>query len=80
MKKVIIYCASLDRGGAERVTVYLADHLVRNGIECDILTEKFGKNEYSVPRGIERISISSTKKPFALKKINLIRREIKKRS
>ena len=60
------------------ITVYLADYLVHNGIECSILTERFGKNEYSVPDGIERISISSTKKPFALKKIGLIRREIQK--
>ncbi len=78
MDKVIIYCTSLERGGAERVTVYLADYLVRNEIECKILTEKFGKNEYLVPDGVERISISNSKNPFCLKKIGLLRREIKK--
>ncbi len=78
MKKIIIYCTSLDRGGAERVTVYLTEYLIHNGIECEILTERFGKNEYAVPDGVKRVSISSTKKPFAFKKVSLLRREIKK--
>lgn len=54
MKKLIIYNTSLSRGGAERVTVYLAEYMVKNGVACDIITQKIAKNEYDVPEGVVR--------------------------
>ena len=59
MKKLLIFNKSLARGGAERVTVYLADYMVKNGVSCDILTETISKNEYDAPSGVERITLKS---------------------
>ena len=58
MKKVLIYNTSLSRGGAERVTVYLAEFLKKSNIECEIITERIEKNEYQVPNGIKRVVLS----------------------
>ena len=58
MKKILIYNTSLSRGGAERVTVYLADHIAKKGIPCDIVTEKVAPQEYDVPNGVNRICLS----------------------
>ena len=58
MKKALIYNMSLARGGAERVTVYLAEYLARNGVACDIITERVYDHEYDVPNGVNRICLS----------------------
>ena len=70
MKKVVIYNMSLARGGAERVTVYLADYLVQNGVACDIVTECVYGYEYDVPKGVQRKSLTSGKK-FVAKLLEL---------
>ena len=74
MKKLLIINNSLARGGAERVTVYLADYMVKNGVPCDILTETISKNEYDVPDGVQRLTLKA-KKYFS--KVREIRRVIK---
>lgn len=76
MKKLVIYNASLERGGAERVTVYLADYMVKNGIPCRIITSTIGKNEYAVPNNVDRIAISKKRK-LGIKDILNLRKEIK---
>ncbi len=75
MKKLIIYNTSLSRGGAERVTVYLAEHMIKNNIACDIITERIEKNEYEVPNGVERKCLTASKNYFA--KLCELRRLIK---
>ena len=59
MNKLLIYNKSLSRGGAERVTVYLANYMVKRGIKCEILTEKVAHKEYEVPNGVKRTSLRS---------------------
>ena len=59
MKKVIIYVDSLNRGGAEHVSVTLAEYMVKHNVECVLLTERICENEYDVPNGVKRISINA---------------------
>lgn len=47
MGKLVIYVDSLSRGGAEHVSVTLADYAAHHGIECILLTERILQNEYS---------------------------------
>ena len=61
MKKVAFFVNSLERGGAERVTVRLAEYFYRNGIQCYVITNRTGNNEYPVPDGVERFSLSTKK-------------------
>ena len=75
MKKLIIYNTSLSRGGAERVTVYLAEYVVKNGILCDIITQRIAPQEYDVPTGVERKCLTAGKNYFA--KLCELRRLIK---
>ena len=60
MNRLLIYNTSLSRGGAERVTVYLADYMVKHGVKCDIVTQRIDKLEYSVPEGVSRQCLKST--------------------
>ena len=76
MKKLTIFITTLDRGGAERVTIYLADYMVKHGAECQIVTSTVGLNEYSVPDGINRIAISNRRR-MGLKGILKLRSKIK---
>lgn len=57
MGKLVIYVDSLSRGGAEHVSVTLADYAAHHGIECILLTERILQNEYPVPKGVKRISL-----------------------
>lgn len=54
MKKIAIVCGSLNRGGAERVTVHLSTWFVSQGYDVRIITAIQGKNEYEVPDGVTR--------------------------
>ena len=55
MNKLLIYSAWLRRGGAERVTVRLAEYMVSHGIPCDIVTSHKSSDEYELPCGVGRI-------------------------
>jgi len=41
MGKLVIYVDSLSRGGAEHVSVTVADYAAHHGIECILLTENY---------------------------------------
>lgn len=74
MKKVIIFVDSLMRGGAERVSVYLADYFVKHGLACQIVTQRKGEKEYALPEGVERTVLSGKgipQKILALRKVLL---------
>lgn len=79
VKKIVIFNSCLERGGAERVTVYLADYFARNGIGCDIITLKTGNNEYEVPRNVNRYSLDRQGK-HGLANIFALRSLLKKSS
>lgn len=54
---IIIHLDSLSRGGAERVTINLARYLIGHGYSCSIVTERTGKFEYGIPKGVKRFSL-----------------------
>ncbi len=54
MKKIAIVCGTLNRGGAERVTLHLATWFATQGHDVHIITAAQGCNEYEVPAGISR--------------------------
>lgn len=58
MKKLAIICGTLSRGGAERVTVCLADYMNRNGVPAVIITGDRSEKEYDPPAGVQRISLA----------------------
>lgn len=58
MKKLVIICASLSRGGAERVAVYLSKYMVDRGVETTIVTADRKENEYVPFDGVVRYSLS----------------------
>ena len=76
MKKIIIYLNSLSRGGAEHVSVILSEYLVKNNVECILLTANTKDNEYNIPNGVRRISLNYSKK--YIKKIYEMRKILKK--
>lgn len=56
MKKLAIL-SSLSRGGAEHVSVYLAEYMVHHGIPCDFITLSKGEREYTLPQGVRRLNV-----------------------
>lgn len=52
--RIAVFCGSLYRGGAERVTIYLAKGLRRLGYYTEIITCSRKEYEYDVPDGVER--------------------------
>lgn len=56
MKKVLFYIYSLNKGGAERVLLTLAQKLSEE-YEVLILTDKYEEREYELPDGIQRINL-----------------------
>ena len=54
MNKVAIINTSLRRGGSERVTVILAEHLNKIGVNTEIITIYKDEDEYSFPNNIKR--------------------------
>jgi len=57
MKRVGIVCGSLSRGGAERVTIHLAEYLNKNGVNTDIITVDKVPKEYTT--SARRIMLNS---------------------
>ncbi len=54
VKKLAIIVDSLVRGGAERVSIYLASYFKCHGWDCDIITFVKRNNEYELPKNIKR--------------------------
>lgn len=72
MKKIIVFLDSLSRGGAERVSVYLANYFVKSGYVCQIVTLRKGEKEYPVPDGVVRTVLPAGRmdqKILALRKV-----------
>mgnify|MGYP001851818649 CR=1 FL=1 len=69
MGKIALACGSLSRGGAERITLYLAQFFQENGRDVVIVTGGIGKNEYPIPKGIKRISLNTDKHTNAVKSL-----------
>lgn len=61
MKKIAILSGTLARGGAERVSLYLADKLRDFGVETVLVTMNVAPNEYSVPNGVRRVNVTEQK-------------------
>lgn len=59
-KKVAIYCIRLTRGGAERVSVYLAHTFVEKNWKCYLIIDEHLGGEYEVPNGVECIELKSS--------------------
>lgn len=76
MKKLAIVIPYLSRGGAERVTIYLAEYINRHGIRCDIITFCEWEYEYSVPENVRRINLLD-KNESKIKLIPRLRKIIK---
>lgn len=55
LKKVAFYINSLDKGGAQRVIVNLAEFLHQNGTEIVLVTTRKAEEEYLVSAGIRRV-------------------------
>ena len=53
--KIAFYMSSLAKGGAQRVIINLAEHLIKQEIEVIIVTTKVEREEYPLPTGVKRI-------------------------
>ena len=82
MKKLGIVTGSMSRGGAERVSLALAQYFSSKGIEVVLLTSTVASVEYEVPSSIKRIAldqeVKSSNKIMRLPQlISIMRRTIK---
>lgn len=59
--KTVLFISSLSGGGAERVTVNLANFLSRNGHSVDVITMSNKKDTYKLDGGVRRISLLDEK-------------------
>ena len=57
MKNLAIFCGSLSHGGAERVSIYLAEHLLIYDVVTTLITRTVSQTEYSVPNGVRRLNV-----------------------
>ena len=78
MNKIVIVCGSLGKGGAERITIYLAKYLQNRGIKTFIATGGKREVEYECPEGVERYILDEIEeKNIILRKgISLLRYQI----
>lgn len=76
LKKLGIIVGSLTRGGAERVSIYIASYFKSHGWDCDIITFTKQENEYELPDGIKRF-IAYENKAGIFEKIIKLRNKIK---
>lgn len=54
MKKLAVICSSLYRGGAERISIYIAEYAMSKGYQVFLLTGTRNKIEFNCPEGITR--------------------------
>lgn len=76
--KVAFHIHNLNRGGAERVVVNLAQHFVRDGFETSIITMEKAETEYEVPKGVRRICLTKNeekKTPGLIRRLVLLRKK-----
>ncbi|RKJ02807.1 glycosyltransferase family 4 protein [bacterium D16-54] len=60
--KIAFFCGSLARGGSERVSLELAKYFLHEkAITTSIITIRYDNNEYELPDGIQRFSLSDSK-------------------
>lgn len=82
MKKVLFYIHSLNKGGAERVLITIADKLSRLGkYEVVIMTDVIDDLEYALPMGIKRINLKDfMRSDSAVDRIMAIRRCVREQA
>ena len=78
-KHIAFYIGSLNKGGAERVFVNLADYFVSRGYRVTMVTQYKKENEYDLPAGVDRIISDITKEEESGRITNFIRRFTKLR-
>ncbi len=54
---LLFYINAIHEGGAERVILQVAKHFAESGYKSVLVTSFVDENEYSVPDGVERISL-----------------------
>lgn len=62
MNKLALFCGSLSRGGAERVTVMLAEYFADRSYPVVIVTISRAASEYELPAGVDRIVLLEEEK------------------
>lgn len=80
MKSLAIICGSLIKGGAERITVYLAEYIQSRGIKTIIVTGGRHELEYECPRNVERYVLAETEEGIRVNKrgVKLLLYQIKR--
>lgn len=73
MKKVLFYIYSLNKGGAERVLLTLAEKLNKK-YDVVILTDVFDDREYDLPEGIRRIDLQEYMDQISYIKVGVVKR------
>lgn len=73
MKRLAIICGLLMRGGAERITVYLAKYMQNRGIRTIIITGGRTEIEYESPDNVERYVLTETEEGIRIDKKGAIR-------
>ncbi len=73
MKTLMFYINSLNRGGAERVLLQLAERFAAAGYRAVFVTSFRDAEEYPVPKTVERISIEEEQLPQSRLKKNISR-------
>ena len=54
-KKIVFYINNLGKGGAQRVIVNLAEHLVKKHYQVTIVTTTNMEQEYTISENIKRV-------------------------
>lgn len=80
MNKLMILCGSLGKGGAERVSLYLAEYMLHRKVETIIVTKSRVEDEYECPKEIKRYVLDETKEKIRINRrgISLIYYQISK--
>ena len=73
MKTLMFYINSLNKGGAERVLLQLAERFASIGYRAVFVTSFKSTDEYPVPENVERISMEQEKLPQSRLKKNINR-------
>lgn len=77
---IALYCGSLQRGGAERVLVNLAEYLLKQNWKVTFVTTFLEEDEFPLPDGADRVISGLTQEETGpLRTANIIRRRKKLR-
>ena len=79
MKHIAMYIGSLNKGGAERVMVNLAEYFFSKGYKVTFVTTFKEEDEYSYSKGIDRVISGLTLEEEGGRLINIYRRYAKLR-